>query len=374
MIVKNEAHIIRRCLESVLPLVDYISIADTGSTDGTQSLIRDFLEETGTDGQVVDMPWRDFAYNRTASMQALRSRVDVDYGFWLDADEVAVFEPGFDAAAFKQSLRWDVYEVETFLNDISFLLPRLTRNRIEFCYKGVLHEYLECPQGTTRGRATGLSVRGVQDSARNQNPEKYRIDAHLLTSALQTETDPFLVARYTFYLAQSLRNANDLEPALTAFLKRAELGYWAEEVFLCYYYAAQIKEQLVHADTEIIGMYLKAFEACPTRAESLHGAAKYCRVHGKNRQGYLFAKQALGIRCPENGLFVQKWIYDYGLLDEYSVVAYWCGNHMESLEATIRLLEEANIPPSENARIKGNADFALERLREKAFLRPDNGG
>ena len=31
-IVKNEADVIERCLESALPLVDYILIIDTGST------------------------------------------------------------------------------------------------------------------------------------------------------------------------------------------------------------------------------------------------------------------------------------------------------------------------------------------------------
>ncbi|MEU5316418.1 glycosyltransferase [Streptomyces sp. NPDC021056] len=41
MIVKNEAHVIRRCLESVLPLVDTWVILDTGSPDGTQDIIRE---------------------------------------------------------------------------------------------------------------------------------------------------------------------------------------------------------------------------------------------------------------------------------------------------------------------------------------------
>ena len=31
MIVKNEAHILKRCLNSVLPLVDYVYVADTGN-------------------------------------------------------------------------------------------------------------------------------------------------------------------------------------------------------------------------------------------------------------------------------------------------------------------------------------------------------
>jgi len=36
MIVRNEAAVILRCLDSVRPLLDAVVIEDTGSTDGTQ--------------------------------------------------------------------------------------------------------------------------------------------------------------------------------------------------------------------------------------------------------------------------------------------------------------------------------------------------
>ncbi len=40
MIVKDEAAVIERCLDSVRPLIDYVLIEDTGSTDRTQKIIR----------------------------------------------------------------------------------------------------------------------------------------------------------------------------------------------------------------------------------------------------------------------------------------------------------------------------------------------
>ena len=54
MIVKNEAAIVTRCIESTRRLVDYVLIVDTGSTDGTQELIRSFLRETDLQGVVVE--------------------------------------------------------------------------------------------------------------------------------------------------------------------------------------------------------------------------------------------------------------------------------------------------------------------------------
>ena len=50
MIVKNESHIIKECLESVSPYIDYWVIADNGSTDGTQDLIKEFFDEKGIPG------------------------------------------------------------------------------------------------------------------------------------------------------------------------------------------------------------------------------------------------------------------------------------------------------------------------------------
>src|SRR5258708_7311441 len=50
MIVKNESKVITRCLGSVRPLVDYVMIEDTGSTDGTQQLITDWLERAAMKG------------------------------------------------------------------------------------------------------------------------------------------------------------------------------------------------------------------------------------------------------------------------------------------------------------------------------------
>jgi glycosyltransferase involved in cell wall biosynthesis len=43
MIVKNESHVIERCLNSVKPLLDYVLIVDTGSTDNTIEVIYNWL-------------------------------------------------------------------------------------------------------------------------------------------------------------------------------------------------------------------------------------------------------------------------------------------------------------------------------------------
>lgn len=64
MIVKDEAHIVTEAFDSVRGLIDSWCIVDTGSTDGTQELIRSYFAEAGIPGELHEREWVDFAHNR----------------------------------------------------------------------------------------------------------------------------------------------------------------------------------------------------------------------------------------------------------------------------------------------------------------------
>lgn len=362
MIVKNEAAVILRCLNSVREMVDYVLIEDTGSTDETRTLIKDWLLAEGLPGEVYQRPWLDFASNRSSALARLRQRTEIDYAMVIDADDVLVAVPGFDAAAFKELLVADLYTMSIRLGPVSYYRPQLCNNRLPFRYRGVLHEFLDCPCEYTRAEALGLSITCDRDGARSQDPQKYGRDAATLQQALATETDPLLVSRYTFYLAQSLRDQGDLAGALPVYLKRAEQEFWAEERFVSLYEAARIKARLSHPAPEVLGLFLAAYELCPARAESLHGAMRFCREQNLFHQGYLLGKHAVALAKPAEGLFLEDWIYQYGLFDEFAVLAYWSGHFFESSTYAERLLQEPYLPETERARVVANLRFAQEKL------------
>ena len=174
MIVKDEAELIRRCLASALPLVDYILVVDTGSTDGTQQVVRDFLDEHGIRGQVIDEPWRDFAYNRSFALQRLREVADIDYALILDADDVLVIEPGFDLNAFKAQMRHDHYDVLVDEGAVTHYRGHICSNRLPYAYKGVLHEYLDAPPGE-RGHAKIDRAVDPREPRRRAQPQPAQI-------------------------------------------------------------------------------------------------------------------------------------------------------------------------------------------------------
>ena len=175
-----------------------------------------------------------------------------------------------------------------------------------------------------------------------------------------------MIARYTFYLANTYRDSGQKEAALETYLKRAGLGNWQQEVFMSLLNAAELKEALQYPNEEIIAALEKATASCPTRAEALHAAARFCRDKGLYERGYDFAAKGLRIAYPKEALFVRDWIYDYGLLDELAINAYWAGRYAKCVEICDRLLKEGKLPAEKRERVQKNKDFALGKRRETA--------
>ena len=369
MIVKNESQSIQRCLESVRSIVDYWAIVDTGSTDGTQDIIRVYLSDIP--GELHDRPWVDFSHNRNEALDLARPHCD--YVFFIDADDILELPPKFAMPILSASS----YYVEIRQKERRYWRPHLLRSDLPWRFEGVLHEFLTCgvdknkqklfPENLHPQRLAKAIIHMTESGARRQvaAQERYARDAALLEKTLETETDPFLIARYTFYLGQSHRDAGNRPAALAAYLARASLGFWQQEVYISLYQAAVLKEELGYEPDEVIEAYRRAHEVDRRRAEALHGAARFCRVQGRFQEGYDFAKRALKLTAPETGLFVQQWIYDCGVLDEFAVCAYWIGRYEDCLKACRRILAGSAIPAAERPRVQANIDHALGKLREK---------
>ena len=94
--IKNEEKILKRCLEAVENFVDCFCICDTGSTDNSLEIAKEFLKTHK--GCLTYEPWKNFGHNRTVSFQnaqtyikqALKWDLLKTYGLLLDADMVFV--------------------------------------------------------------------------------------------------------------------------------------------------------------------------------------------------------------------------------------------------------------------------------------------
>lgn len=354
MIVKDESHVIRRCLDSVRPFIHHWVIVDTGSTDGTQTLIRELLADVP--GELHERPWKNFGHNRSEALELARGRAD--YCLIIDADEVLSAEPGFAMPR----LDADEYLVrhEAGGPHGSFYLTQLVRSRLPWRYVGVLHEVIQCDEPHTTQKLEGLVCRGFFDSARNVDPKaKYRRDAEVLKQALEQEPDN---SRYVFYLAQSYRDSDQLELAIDTYRGRVAMGGWDQEVWYSLFQVAVLLERSGGDFAPALAAYLDAFQFRPARAEPLCELARHFRQRQQYAKAYLFARQAAEIPLTDDILFLDRTVYDWRALDELCVSAFYVGRHEECRAAGQHLLASGRLPEGERARVSENIGFAVAEL------------
>ncbi len=353
MIVKNESAVITRCLGSMKPIIDYWVIVDTGSTDGTQDIIRNYMKDIP--GELHERPWKNFAFNRTEALELAKGKAD--YLVFIDADEFFRYDPNFSMP----QLDKDLYYIMTEFGGTKYARALVVNNHIPWRWVGVLHEYLDSPQLKTRDTLLGITNIVQTDGARSQDPQKYHKDAALLEAALIEEPDNI---RYVFYLAQSYRDAGSLDKSLDTYKKRVAMGGWDEEIYWSMFQIANISDRLNKPKDEITNAYLSAYAFRPTRAEALHRLSLFYRSQKDFEAGYQIAKKGIGIPPPADILFLEKWIHDYGMLLEYSICAYWTDRNEEALVASNLLLAQPDLPQGVRECVERNLYWINLKLSE----------
>lgn len=365
MIVRDEAHVVLDALNSLLPFISDFLVVDTGSTDGTQDIIRTYMASRGIHGQVIDRPWKDFGWNRSEALDLARDISSSGYLWMFDADDLVAGLPDL------KCLTADAYHLR-FGPDNEYRRLQIFRRTIQWRYVGVLHEYPQCTEPSPELGEVGGDywIISRRLGNRNRDPKKYEKDAKILQAALATEPNN---ARYAFYLAQSWFDAGRPGRALKAYRQREKLGGFEEEIFYSRYRAAHCLKDLGRPLEEVLEAYEQCFLAHPQRAEPLVRAANLAGQNGKFDLAYDFASRALGVRKPgSQALFVEVADYQYRAMDEKAIAAFYLGRQVESFHLCEQLLANPDLPEAERARIEGNRAFSVCHM-EEAFLFYDAG-
>jgi glycosyltransferase involved in cell wall biosynthesis len=362
MIVKNEAHVVAEALGSMAPNISSWVIVDTGSTDGTQDLIRNHMAGLGVPGELYERPWRDFGHNRSEALKLAQGHGD--YIWVIDADDVLVGTPKFD------QLVADIYFMTIVDASISYRRAQMFRDGARVHYQGVVHEGPvwdgSCVVGSIEG---DYHVESRRLGARSQDPQKYAHDRDLLLAEVERNSED---ARSVFYLAQSYFDLGDFVNARKWYERRVEMGGWDEEVYYSMVRLAESMEKLDWPWLVVQDAFLKAWEFRPTRAEALHAIARRYREDQRYAPGHLFAQRAAQTPFPdEDALFVGVEVYVWRALDEQAVCAFWIGKQAEAFMLCRRLLALPDVPDGDRQRIAGNRDFSVPALLEAASSYPD---
>jgi len=371
MIVKNEAAIIVRLLESVMGFIDTFCICDTGSTDNTIEIIEEFFQKHSISGKIIREPFRNFEYNRTLSLKQSLGMPDADYILLLDAD--MVFVPGsqiIDLPSWKNGLKADAYYVFQGSSTFYYKNIRLLKNTGKFVYHGVTHEYIhgeDSYSSETVDRET-LFIRDIGDGG--SKSDKFQRDILLLTTALNTEPANNNTARYTFYLANSYRDIGDFENAIKTYKKRIKIGGWIEEVWYSYYSLGKCYYDNKNY-ARAIYYWLEGYSSLSDRSENLYEIIRHYRTEQKYTLAYhfyLLATKAKGSADLDH-LFIHKDIYDYKLDYEHSIIGYYANSPIRNiLNSCMKVLCCPDSDASTIQSILSNYKFYAPVISEKSLL------
>lgn len=328
MIVKNESSVIIRCLESVKHLIDYWVIVDTGSTDDTQMLIKDFLKEIP--GELHEQPWVNFGYNRNEALILTKGKAD--YALFIDADDTLVFSEDFSLP----DLEADAYCIiqresykNTFREHMTFFL---IRTDLDYYWKGVLHEGIFSETPKKMELLDGVYNKYINDGARSKDPQKIKKDIQTLKKGIKDEPNN---ARYRFYLARTYWSIRDYRSALKHFENRIKMKEDPLEVYHSLLYIPICQRNLKFPHEVFINNFCIAHLYRPSRAEAMYELARYFFETKNYLLGYVCAKIALSIPMSTDHLFVESWVYDWGAL----LYTCLCSCHLGRLDETYVLLQ-----------------------------------
>ena len=349
MIVKNEAHIIASTLQNLCDKIyfDYWVIVDTGSTDNTKQIIYNFFENKNIKGELHDTAWKDFGFNRTDALSKAFNKTD--YLLVFDADDEIVGD-----FVLPKELNLDGYHLK-FGDNVSYVRLLLVNNKLKWKFVGVLHEYIICTNENYRCKFENIEgnyhIISGKLGARSNNPNKYRDDALILEKAYHEalEKNDDIMVRYSFYCAQSHKDARNPIKSIEWYKKRISHGGWSQEVYYSYITIGHLYEQMNNTESACYYWAL-SFDADPERCEGIYYIIKHCREKGNHKLAFYYYKWIENNKTRNliNKLFVTEDIYKYLLDYEFTIIACYVGQHKFAISSFHTIFKYAILESNAN--------------------------
>lgn len=328
MIIRNEAHGILTTLDSILPFVDCATILDTGSTDGTQEVVRTRLARCGEGFMLHEEPFVNFGATRNRALE-LHGQATV-FTFMPDADDALLNGEQLRVFLNTQLDRDDPAYMITIRRpgsrgDLQYLLPLVLRASARWRYHGRVHEYVGAPAGSDMYARQLVPDAIVQQDMSEQSLANSRArwerDRGLLEQdTLEQPSEP----RWWFYLAQTYECLGERTSAIRTYLTRIALGGMREEVYESKFRIAKLFEALDRPWADVQQAYLDAHAYDPRHAEPLDAIARYWQSKDNLPLMHLFARRAAEIPTPKDAiLFVDRDVYDWRAASVASISAYY---------------------------------------------------
>jgi glycosyltransferase involved in cell wall biosynthesis len=365
MMLKNEKKRLSVSLESARGLVSDLIVFDTGSTDTTIDILKDFAEREKIKLHLKCGEFVNFELSRNELLDFADTVDDVDVLLLLDCnDEIRCDKEKLDSAVRTNSTITAFHVAQEWWSGQStcYFTNRMIRPRRGWRYKGVVHEYLHNTNGSEPFIRLDKSIICLyQDRTADDDKSKNRFprDAELLLA--EHSHDPNNT-RTVFYLAQTYECLNDSANAYKYFEIRSQMDGFMEEKFIATLKLGKLARDLKHPWETQMGHYMRAFQL-RKRVEPLVKIADHYRVEKDYLTSFMFVKMACELEYPHKDiLFVNKIDYEYTRWHIMGVVAYYCNQFELGLTACERAIENGEQFKVDPTLDKSNMAYYVEKI------------
>lgn len=306
MIVKNCLHSITETLTPLKQVINHWTVLDTGSTDGSQDMVRYLLREV--EGELYEEPFVDFATSRNRALELAKK--NCVWTIMID-DSYQLSNP-FNFKVILEQIRnnEDIKGLQVNIrheSGFSYFSPRIFRSEETVRYKYPIHEKIvthEFNDVIPPDVFFFLDQEYPESVERRQERQSKDIDT--LKDELRKDPDD---PRMLFYLAQTYKSLNKKEDAIFYYRKREEVGpvntkmhsveektenkVYDHELFLTLLALGELEDE-----NKSVTSYLKCFQIFPENAEPLYRLALHYWEKEEYEVSFMFAEKAYKMKPP----------------------------------------------------------------------------
>jgi tetratricopeptide (TPR) repeat protein len=320
LMVKNEAEVIRPTLQPYIDAgLDCFVVYDTGSTDGTPEIAREFFKAHNcAQAYVIEEPFVDFATSRNRALERTYQQfpaatfvlmIDAEW-YVHNVDELLHFchEKLYDEEP--------IYLIRISNKNTAFYTSRLIRCSARPWFVGPVHEQLNLQASVRVPDAVYFEYSPSSQGSRRSR-ERWERDAQILLKEIAEHPHD---VRTMFYLAQTMSALQRLHEAYNYYNLCASLNpqnkFQDELIYLAYYRCGSLAQQLAPTDAQFtwmraMGHYIDAFSCRPHRAEPLVAIAQHYWDTREPSLCFLFARHAAELPYPPDYFCVEQDAYNF---------------------------------------------------------------
>lgn len=305
IMVKNAGSIFEKVLNENLPYIDRWTILDTGSTDGTQDIVRKVLNNKK--GNLYEEPFINFRDSRNRCLELAGNKCK----YIIMLDDTYIIKN--DLRSFLNIIRGDQrgtsYSLLIKSDDNEYYSNRvfISENKLRYIYK--IHEVIQIDNNDYNiiiPKHDGYIYDYRIDYMEKRTMDRKKYDIDMLYEMVEEDPNN---PRHYYYLAQTYNLLNDYENSAKWFYKRATttLKGHIQEIHDSWFEMARIYNfKLNKPWDECKILYENAYNIDKTRPEPLYFIGIHYYLEGDKYTAYKYFRDAFVLGYPIHTQFSLK--------------------------------------------------------------------